>query len=257
MVLPIGDINPTSRRAYVVGALTLANLAVFGLLQYPLTGCGQAAFIYQWSVIPSELLTLSPLGPAELERLLGDCAVHVPGKLVGLSVLSAMFVHGGVGHLLGNLVFLVVFGNNIEDRLGHARFLAFYLAGGTAATVAYAALQPTSILPLIGASGAVAAVLGAYLVLFPGVRVLTLVPFPLYLAALLLPKVRIRGWWILFATVGMPAWLLLGGWFLLQYVSAGNPVSDAVAYEAHVAGFLAGIGLLLLSGRLTPRGDDN
>jgi membrane associated rhomboid family serine protease len=253
MVLPIGDINPTSRRAFVMGSIAIANIVVFGWFQAPLTGCDQAVFIYRWSVIPRELFTLAPLGPAELEALLGECAAQVTGKNVLLSVVTAMFLHGSLGHLLGNLIFLVVFGNNIEDRLGHGRFLLFYAVGGIGATAAFAALQPASILPLIGASGAIAAILGAYLICFPHARVLTLVPFPLYLLALVIPGVRIRSWWLIVATVGMPAWLLLGGWFVLQYLAADNPVSDEVAYEAHIGGFLAGIALLLLLDRRRSR----
>lgn len=249
MVLPVGDVNPTSRRAYVMGMIALVNLAVFGLLQWPLTGCDQLVFIYQWSVIPREVLTMAPLEPAELGQLLGDCAAAVDGKNVPLSLVTSMFLHGGIGHLLGNLIFLVVFGNNVEDRLGNARFVIFYLVGGAAATIAFAAVRPGSTMPLVGASGAIAAVLGAYLVCFPRANVFTIVPFPLYLIAVILPRTRIVSFWIIFAVVAVPAWLVLSLWFVLQYLAVTEPVTHQVAYEAHIGGFLAGIVLLLVLDR--------
>ena len=253
MVLPIGDVNPTSRRAFVMGIIALANVAVFGLLQWPLTGCDQLVFIYQWSVIPREVLTMSPLEPAELGQLLGECAAAVDGKNVPLSLVTAMFLHGGIGHLLGNLIFLVVFGNNVEDRLGHTRFVVFYLVGGAAATLAFAAVRPGSTMPMVGASGAIAAVLGAYLVCFPRARVLAVVPFPLYLLAIILPRTRIVSFWIVLAIVAVPAWLVLSLWFVMQYLAATEPVTDQVAYEAHIGGFVAGIVLLLLLDRRRQR----
>jgi membrane associated rhomboid family serine protease len=245
-VLPIGDVNPTSRRAGVLWLLTLANLVVFLAIQLPLEGCAQLQLIYRYAAIPRELTTLAPLSPAELEALLGPCAEGVPPKSIPLSLVTSLFLHGGLAHLVGNLLYLVVFGNNIEDRLGHARFVLFYAVGGAAATLAYTALRPGSTVPLIGASGAIAAVLGAYLVLHPSARILTLVPFPLYLLAWLLPGIRIVRWWVVFAVLTLPAWLLLGGWFVLQFSASQAPTGDQIAYEAHVGGFLAGILLLLL-----------
>jgi membrane associated rhomboid family serine protease len=245
-VLPIGDVNPTSRRAGVLWLLTLANLVVFLAIQLPLEGCAQLQLIYRYAAIPRELTTLAPLSPAELEALLGPCAEGVPPKSIPLSLVTSLFLHGGLAHLVGNLLYLVVFGNNIEDRLGHARFVLFYAVGGAAATLAYTALRPGSTVPLIGASGAIAAVLGAYLVLHPSARILTLVPFPLYLLAWVLPGIRIVRWWVVFAVLTLPAWLLLGGWFVLQFSASQAPTGDQIAYEAHVGGFLAGILLLLL-----------
>ena len=246
MVLPIGDINPTRRTAVVMGTFALLNLGVFLFLQAPLGGCDQQLFIYRWGAIPQELTTWRQLSADQLERLLGECAAVVPDKSVPLSIVTSMFLHGGLAHLLGNLIYLVVFGNNVEDRLGHVRFVLFYLLGGATATFAFALVRPDSITPLVGASGGIAAVLGAYLICFPRARVLTLVPFPLYLVALVLPGVRIRSWLLIVAVVGLPAWLLLGGWFALQAASAQSPVGDGVAYEAHVGGFVAGIVLVLL-----------
>jgi membrane associated rhomboid family serine protease len=142
-----------------------------------------------------------------------------------LSVLTAMFLHGGWAHLLGNMLFFFIFGNNVEDRLGRIRFLLFYLASGFVAAYGYALAFSDSTAPLIGASGAIAGCLGAYLVLFPRARVTALVPF------------------LFFLPLRLPAWLVLGFWFLLQYAYAsGGGVAQgaSVAYFAHVAGFLFG-----------------
>jgi membrane associated rhomboid family serine protease len=249
VVLPVGDINPTRRRAVVTWLLLLANAAVFAFVQGPRDGCEEAVLVYRFSAVPRELAALETLPPAELDALLGTCASAADGKSVLLSLVTAMFLHGNLAHLLGNLLFLWVFGNNVEDRLGHLRFVVFYLVGGAAATVAFVAVDPTESTPLIGASGAIAAILGAYLLLFPRAQVLTYAPFPLYLLALIIPAARIRAWFLIFAIVTLPAWLVLGGWFALQAVAARSPLSSNVAYEAHVAGFVAGIVLLLVLDR--------
>jgi membrane associated rhomboid family serine protease len=147
-------------------------------------------------------------------------------KSPALSVLTAMFLHGGWLHLLGNMLFLLIFGNNVEDRMGHVRFALFYVVCGYAAGYGFAVLNADSSDPLIGASGAIAGVLGAYLVLYPKARVWVLVPF------------------LVFLPLRLPAWLVLGFWFVLQaFYSSGEGVSTAgtVAYAAHVVGFLAGM----------------
>jgi membrane associated rhomboid family serine protease len=157
----------------------------------------------------------------------GSCVVHAPPyrKSPPLSVLWSMFLHEGWLHLLGNMLFLVVFGNNIEDRMRKLPYLVFYLASGYVAAYGFALANPSSTTPLIGASGAISGILGAYLVLYPRARVWSLVPF------------------LLFLPVRIPAWFVLGLWFLLQWAySAGlaAPGAGAVAYLAHVFGFLAG-----------------
>lgn len=169
--------------------------------------------------------------------------VHGPGCVLGppaydkspvLSVLTAMFLHGSWLHLLGNMLFLLIFGNNIEDRMGHVRYLLFYLVCGYAAGYGFALTNSYSATPLIGASGAIAGVLGAYLVLYPRVRVWILVPF------------------LLFLPLRLPAWLVLGFWFVLQALySTGQAVAEAgtVAYLAHVVGFIVG---MLLAWPLKP-----
>jgi membrane associated rhomboid family serine protease len=156
------------------------------------------------------------------------CLVGPPDyeKQPFVSALTAMFLHGGWLHLLGNMLFLFVFGNNVEDRLGRVKFLLWYLAWGLVATYAFAATMPSSESVVVGASGAIAGVLGAYLILFPKAKVVSLIPFFFFIPARL------------------PAWVVLGSWFLLQwFYAAGTGVTEGsgVAYLAHVAGFLAGL----------------
>ncbi len=255
MVLPVGDANPTSRRAYVTVGLLAANVAVFLLLQ-PRGGCPELAFLFEWAAVPRELLSFHPLTDQQLAQYMTDaCAATVGDKNVFVSALSAMFLHANLAHLGGNMLFLWVFGNNVEDRLGHLRFLLFYAAGGLVATYAFAVTNAGSTAPLLGASGAIAAILGAYLVMYPRAYVHAYAPFPVYVLAWIIPRARVTAWFLFFAIVTLPAWLVLGLWFLLQVVSARGPVADGVAYTAHVAGFLAGIALVaILDGRHRRRG---
>lgn len=253
MVLPVRDLNPTRRVPHVNWLVIVVNIAAFAWQRLALGDCEQVRFVYRFAAIPRELVRLSPLSADTAEQLLGACASPPVGKLVAVSLVTSMFLHGSLLHLAGNLLFLFVFGDNVEDRLGPARYLVLYVTGGILSALAYVLAQPGSLVPLVGASGAVAAILGAYLVLFPRAKVLTYVPFPLYLLAVVLPGVRIRLWLLLFAIVAMPAWLLLVGWLALQLVAVGAPSTaaggGAVAYEAHIAGFVAGIGLLWLLDR--------
>lgn len=245
MVLPVGDANPTRRTAYVTVGLILANAGVFFLLQ-PGRGCAELAFLYRWAAIPAELLSLEQLSPEVVNQVVPACSVVVGDKSVLASAVTATFLHANLGHLAGNMLFLWVFGNNIEDRLGHLRYLLFYGAGGLLASYAFAFLNPDGIQPLLGASGAVAAILGAYLITYPRAGVHTYVPFPLYLLVAVVPGARITGWFFFFAIVTLPAFLVLGLWFLLQVLSSGAPTGGGVAFEAHVAGFVAGILMMLL-----------
>ncbi|MBO0868457.1 MAG: rhomboid family intramembrane serine protease [Micromonosporaceae bacterium] len=231
------DNNPTRRTGWVTYALIAANVIIFLLTPATrtLTGtsltalCHQQAFFDQWAAIPHELITNQqlPRVPTGVARG-GGCLLGPPGfhKIPALSVLYAMFLHGGWLHLLGNMLFLWVFGNNVEDRFGHLKYLLFYLVAGYAAGYGYALANADSMVPLIGASGAIAGVLGAYLVLYPGARVWSLVPV------------------LLFIPLRLPAWLVLGLWFVLQWVYAsGIAVSGAgsVGYLAHVVGFVVGV----------------
>ncbi|TLS41548.1 rhomboid family intramembrane serine protease [Streptomyces montanus] len=251
MVIPVHDVNPVRRTPFVTYALICANFVVFlatpGVVD-SLTGesglaqlCRLQAFLDQWAAVPQELIhqrtpPVVPTGDVGLGPQGPGCVIGPPDydKSPPLSVLTAMFLHGSWLHLLGNMLFLLIFGNNIEDRLGHVRYLLFYGASGYAAAYAYALANNTSDDPLIGASGAIAGVLGAYLVLYPKARVWVLVPF------------------LIFLPLRLPAWIVLGSWFVLQAVySSGAGVSAAgtVAYLAHVAGFLAG---MLLAWPLRP-----
>ncbi|GGM12028.1 hypothetical protein GCM10010129_64930 [Streptomyces fumigatiscleroticus] len=243
MVIPVHDVNPVRRTPWVTYALIAVNLVVF--LRTPgiassVAGesslaqlCHLQAFWDHWAAVPQELIhhrmpRLVPTGETGVGPRGAGCVIGPPGyaKSPELSVLTAMFLHGSWVHLLGNMLFLLIFGNNVEDRMGHLRFLLFYLVCGYAAAYGFALLNADSGDPLIGASGAIAGVLGAYLVLYPRARVWVLVPF------------------LIFLPLRLPAWLVLGFWFALQAVySYGGGVSDAgtVAYVAHVVGFVAGM----------------
>ena len=247
VVIPVHDVLPVRRTPWVTYALIAINVVVFLLSPASRTTgvqttqasqlCGQEAFYDRYAAVPKELVhgqtpAQVPTGQAVNTPQGPACVVAPPAyhKVPVLSVLYSMFLHGGWLHLLGNMLFLWVFGNNVEDRLGRIRYLLFYLVCGYAAAYAFAVVNPDSSEPLIGASGAIAGVLGAYLVLYPRARVWSLVPF------------------LLFIPLRLPAWLVLGLWFLLQWAySAGFAVSQAgdVAYLAHVAGFLLGALLAL------------
>ena len=145
-----------------------------------------------------------------------------------------MFLHGGWMHLIGNMWFLWLFGNNVEDSMGHLRFIAFYLLTGLAAALGQVIVSPDSIVPMVGASGAISGVMGAYLVLYPRVKVYTLVPI-----------------FIFFTSIALPAWAMLGYWFVLQLLSGFFSPGDmgGVAFWAHIGGFIAGVVLIKLFAR--------
>jgi len=225
-VLPLRDHNPTHRTPVVTIALIAVNVGIF--LTEPLTGTDaqQTRFFFCNATLPYEVVN------RELAPQVPYGALGCPGKSVLLAMLYSMFLHGGLLHIGGNMLFLWVFGNNVEDRLGRVRFLAFYLLAGAAATMAQSYLTPASVVPLIGASGAIAGVLGAYLLMFPHAQVTTL---------------------IFYFVTELPAVLVLAGWFLLQvFQGVGSVQGDGggVAYFAHIGGFIAGMILLLL---LRPR----
>jgi len=249
VVIPVHDVNPLRRTPWVTYTLIAVNVVVLLLTPVslgmvatgpgPAAECRQAAFYDHYAAIPRELVHDQPLrlvatGQAVTSPQGAGCLLGRPPyrKSPPLSVLWSMFLHAGWLHLLGNMLFLAVFGNNIEDRMRKIPFLIFYLACGYVAAYGFAAANPSSAAPLIGASGAIAGVLGAYLVLFPRAKVWSLVPF------------------LFFIPVRIPAWAVLGLWFVLQWAySAGVSTEGAgsVAYLAHVFGFLAGalVGLAL------------
>jgi membrane associated rhomboid family serine protease len=242
MVIPVRDVNPVHQTPWVTYVLVMANIVVFLLTPSSATAvtgaaslaqiCQQQAFYDRYAAIPVELVHNRPLALVPDGRIgVGEqgpgCVLAGPSyhKIPVLSAVTSLFLHGSWLHLLGNMLFLWVFGNNIEDRFGRLRYLLLYLGCGVVATYGFALAHPHSPEVLVGASGAIAGVLGAYLILYPRARVWSLVPL------------------LLFIPLRLPAWLVLGLWFLLQWVyTAGYAVSPAgsVAYLAHVLGFLAG-----------------
>jgi membrane associated rhomboid family serine protease len=245
MLFPISDDDRhLDGPAVVTIVLLLANLALFAV-QWT-----TPAFTYGWSVVPYELTTGQDLvnanpipeeDPAAEIRSPEDIPQRPgpgPAPLVYLTVLSAMFMHGGVAHIFGNMLYLWIFGDNVEHRFGSGVFLLFYLVSGVAATLAQWLLDPDSLVPNLGASGAISGVLGAYLVLFPRNRVHAL---------------------FLYTVVSVPAFVALGLWIVFQFVNgygaiAASSETGGVAYGAHVGGFAAGVVLaLLLRGRTAER----
>jgi len=230
VIFPISDDDRhLLRPAWVSIGLLVANVALF------LWQLARPDFTAGWSVIPAEIVSG--------RDLVGSAMVEVDGRLHGvaqepgpvpiyLTLLSAMFMHGGWGHLGGNLLYLWIFGDNVEHRFGGLKFLAFYLGSGIVATFAQIATDPTSVIPNLGASGAISGVLGAYLVLFPRNRVNAV---------------------FFFRIVSLPAVFVLGMWGLMQFVSgAGSLAAESsggggVAYAAHLGGFLAGLAMGLVS----------
>lgn len=222
MLFPIGDDN-TDRRAtpIVTWALIGLNVLVYFLLQ---GGTGENAFTYAYSVVPYEIVNNKDL--IGTFNLGGQLVQYFPGPYpIWLTILSAMFMHGGLSHIGGNMLYLWIFGDNVEDNMGRVRFLIFYLLCGILASAAHILVAPNSRVPSLGASGAIAGVLGAYLIMFPhnSVRVIAF-----------------------YQIIPMPAIIVVGLWGLLQFISGFGSLgrggaSGGVAYMAHVGGFVAGI----------------
>lgn len=256
MVIPLRDENPTTRFPIVTIALLVANIAIFFVVQARQGDLEERRFLYEYAAIPCELIHGEPLS----DRLAVECdpgrappgvsATDLsarplfPDKNVWLAALYSMFLHGGLLHLGGNMLFLWIFGNNIEDRLGPLLFAAFYLLAGFGATAAHVLSDSGSIVPVIGASGAIAGVMGAYLVWFPRARVLSLVPI-----------------FFIFTLVALPAVVVLVLWFLLQFLTSPD---EGVAWVAHVGGFAFGAAVAWLlrpvfgpPGPMPRRGPDN
>ncbi len=218
-MIPIRDEIPTKHVPIVNYALIAVNILVFALMW--LSGENQEAVVYRFALIPVNLTTgLDP----------GDVS----------DIYTSMFMHAGLMHLAGNMLYLWIFGDNVEDSMGPFKYLIFYFVGGTVAALTHILTNPGSEIPTVGASGAISAVLGAYLVLFPRSRVMTLIPLGFYLKMTL-----------------VPASIVLGLWFVLQLfsgvLSLGGPDVGGVAFWAHIGGFLAGVALaLLLANRRRP-----
>ncbi|MDX1503809.1 MAG: rhomboid family intramembrane serine protease [Thermoanaerobaculia bacterium] len=228
-MFPLRDDNPTRRAPVVTGLLITLNLLAWLLLQRAGSGPDFVQSLCSFGAIPADVV--GALGRGDLLRL-GESVVCEAGGLGWTAILTSMFLHGGWMHLLGNMWFLWIFGNNIEDSMGAGRFVVFYLACGVAAALAHIVTDPASVVPMVGASGAISGVMGAYLVLYPRVRVDTL--------------------FILFVYVrvfSLPAWVVLVEWFAIQLFSGigtlGGP-GAGVAFWAHVGGFVAGLALIRL-----------
>ena len=218
-MIPLRDQIPTRKVPVVNYLLIAANIFVF-VLQW-LAGPQQEQLVYQFALIPVHFTNALSLG---------DVA----------DIFTSMFMHAGLAHIGGNMLYLWIFGDNVEDSMGHGRYLIFYLAGGVVASLTHILTNPNSQIPTVGASGAIGAVLGAYLVLYPQSRVLTLIPLGFFLRLTLLP-----------------ASLVLGLWFVLQFfqglLSLGGPDVGGVAFWAHIGGFLVGVVLAkLLSQKRKP-----
>lgn len=197
--------------------IMLATVAVYVFVQLP----GDQTTIIANATIPCEFTTGEPASVEELNS--GVCAVDDgPGlfadKSIAFSLIASIFLHGGFAHLLGNLWSLWIFGNNVEDAFGKLGYLAFYLAAGATAGIAHIGINPESAIPVVGASGAIAGVMGAYLMLFPRARITA---------------------WAVVLPLQVPAWVFLGFWFLTQFWIAGT--SPSVAWDAHLGGFIFGL----------------
>jgi membrane associated rhomboid family serine protease len=237
VIFPLKGDVPSRSWPVVTVALIGLNLLAF-LYQVSLEidargpGAGAAhAFIVEFGVTPCRLTQSCGLG-----RLIDD----FPHPWA--TVFTSMFLHAGLLHVGGNMLFLWIFGNNVEDTIGHARFGLFYLASGAVAAVGQALLTPTSNVPMIGASGAVSGVLGAYVLLFPQATILTLVMFGFFIKFFRVPALIVLGFWIVLQ--------LLNGYLSYSAQAAGRGESGGVAWFAHIGGFLGGIALLFL---LRPR----
>jgi membrane associated rhomboid family serine protease len=210
-MIPLRDVIPSRTTPGVTVTLITLNILIY-LFQLMLSDRGQDAFIMGFGLVPAYFSVVN--------------------------VFTAMFVHGGFMHLAGNMLFLWIFGDNVEDRLGHVRFVVFYFACGAVAAPSQALLNPESVVPMVGASGAIAGVMGAYLVLYPHSRVLMLFPFPVFVFEL-------------------PAVVFLVMWFLIQFLNGvnqlpvfeKNAISGGVAFWAHVMGFVAGLILVVFMKR--------
>lgn len=218
-MIPIRDENPTSRTPFVTIGLIAANVLVH-LYQMSQPMDAQESFVMTWGAIPSHVFAGWELLPSF--------------PTAWLTLFTSMFMHGGLMHLGGNMLYLWIFGNNIEDRLGHVKFLLFYLVGGLVAALSHILFDPQSNIPMVGASGAISAVLGAYMLAYPKARVVVLV-------------------WIVMIVrfIRVPAILMLGIWFAMQIFSfAGETGREGggVAWLAHIGGFIAGVIMIFLAG---------
>lgn len=211
-MIPLRDNIPSRRIPFITWSLIAANIIVFYLQVTSGGKIGFTQFVNQWAIIPKELFS-SP-------------------ETLWYTVFTAMFLHGGWMHIIGNMVFLYIFGDNVEDRMGHFRFIVFYFFAGSLANLTQTFVSASSPIPLIGASGAIAGILGSYFFFYPHARVLTLIPLGIFS--------RI---------VEVPAFIFLGIWFLMQSINSAGSVraimsaehSGGIAWFAHAGGFVVGL----------------
>jgi len=227
-MIPYRDENKTQRLAIVTGTVIGLNVLSWLVLQgagatYPL-----AESVCNLGLIPGEL-TLSLKPGTSFPMGEGLVCSTDPGRQVS-HLITSMFLHGSWMHLIGNMWFLWIFGNNVEDSMGHLRFIVFYLLCGLAAAFAQIVASPSSAIPMVGASGAISGVMGGYLVLYPRVRVYAILPLGFF-----------------FTTIAVPAWVMLGYWFVIQFASGLVSIGadkGGVAFWAHIGGFVAGVVLI-------------
>ena len=232
-MIPYRDENETQRTAIVTMTLIGLNVLSWFVVQGAGATLPLARSVCDLGLIPGELTGSLPVG-ARFPMGPGLVCSTDPGRQVS-HLLTSMFLHGSWMHLLGNMWFLWLFGNNVEDSMGRLRFVVFYLVSGLAAALGQVVTNPNSAIPMVGASGAISGVMGGYLVLYPHVRVFTLLLLGFFLTS-----------------VALPAWVMLGYWFLIQFVSgltAFGGEGGGVAFWAHVGGFVAGVVLVKLFAR--------
>jgi membrane associated rhomboid family serine protease len=233
-MIPYRDENETQRPAYVTMVIIGLNALAWLLIQGAGSGLALVQSVCNLGLIPGELTGLLPPG-TRFPMGEGIACVTDPGRQVS-HVFTSMFLHGSWMHVIGNMWFLWIFGNNIEDSMGHVRFVVFYLLCGVAAALAQVIANPASGIPMVGASGAISGVMGAYLVLYPKVRVYTLVPIGFFLTS-----------------IALPAWTMLLYWLAIQVVSGLTGLlaeeKGGVAFWAHIGGFVAGVVLIKLFAR--------
>jgi membrane associated rhomboid family serine protease len=226
-MFPYRDENETQRTPYITMLIIAVNVLVWIFIQGAGMDYSVAASVCDHGLIAAELTQSEPPGSS---FPMGNNLVCLtdPGRQIQ-NVFTSMFLHGSWMHLIGNMWFFWIFGNNIEDSMGHTRFIIFYLMCGVAAALLQVFITPTSLVPMVGASGAISGVMGAYLILYPNVRVYALLPL-----------------FVFFTTVALPAWMMLGYWMLLQFVGglSASKATGGTAFWAHIGGFAAGVILI-------------
>ncbi len=208
-MIPIRDENPTHETPIVTYLFILVNVFVF--IFQTMFGVEATTMTYEFALVPSRFLANVSLGNV-------------------LNIFTSMFMHAGLAHIIGNMLYLWIFGDNVEDAMGKGRYFVFYILGGIVASLTHIFTNPNSTIPTVGASGAIAAVLGAYLILYPRQRVVTLIPLGFFMRLTMLP-----------------ASIVLGMWFVLQFfqgvMTLGGPDVGGVAFWAHIGGFVTGVAL--------------